>query len=178
MQDLIDQLVAKSSVAMTPDEALNLARLRDEWTTLRQCRDICSKADQHLKENISIIDNYATGDDTVQFLVSTGEKTIHGKNRGYGSRIRQVGGHLNDQSVQQLSRDISSISRLGSENDKLASRGDIVSDVDNSGERTKNWQNYGSGRKLAPQFSPDVTKVPKPLHEVDFDGPRGRSSAG
>lgn len=30
--------------------------------------DICSRADDHLNENISTIDNYATGD-TLQFMV-------------------------------------------------------------------------------------------------------------
>ncbi len=107
MKDLVDRLVTKSqAVATSEEELVDLVRLREEWDTARQCIDICSKADLHLKENISTIDNYATGD-AVQFMVSTDGKTIHGKNRGLGWRTRQVGGHLSDVSLQQLSRDFS-----------------------------------------------------------------------
>jgi hypothetical protein len=118
MGDLIDRLVTKSKTATTSEEEFaDLARLREEWNTTRQCMDICSKADIHLKENVSKIDNYATGD-AVQFMVSTDGKTIHGTNRGLGWRSRQVGGHLSDVTVQLLSRDFSSIGfrNTGSEN--------------------------------------------------------------
>ncbi|KAK2777128.1 hypothetical protein CKAH01_12253 [Colletotrichum kahawae] len=111
MDQLMGRLISKSATNMSSDdEVAQLSKLREEWTTARQCLDICSKAESHVKENISIIDNYATGNDTVQFLVSTTGKTIHGKNRGYGSMTRQVGGHLSDASLQQMSRDISRIS--------------------------------------------------------------------
>jgi hypothetical protein len=40
-----------------------------------QCMDICSMADSRFKENISIIENYATAD-AVQFMVLTHSKTI------------------------------------------------------------------------------------------------------
>lgn len=65
-----------------------------------------------MKENISIINNYATGDDIVQFLVSTTRKTIYSKNRGYGLITRQVSGHLSDASLQQMLRDILRITVL------------------------------------------------------------------
>ncbi|GKT44620.1 uncharacterized protein ColSpa_04801 [Colletotrichum spaethianum] len=79
MEDLMNRLIEKSAAKMSskPDFE-ELSRLREEWTTARQCLDICSSAESHVKENISIIDNYAAGDDTVQFLVSTNGKTIHG----------------------------------------------------------------------------------------------------
>lgn len=110
MQDLIDQLVAKTKKGMTDDEISDVTRLREESTTAHQCIDICFKADDHLKENVSVIDNHATRDNTIQFLVSTKDKTIHGQNRGYGFRIGQIGGHLSYESVQQLSTDVSRIS--------------------------------------------------------------------
>lgn len=97
MHDLIDRLTTKSKISMTSSkEAADLARLREEWETARHCMDICSKADTHLNEDISIADKYATGDESVQYLVSTGEKTM-----------RQVGGHLSDASIQQISQDTS-----------------------------------------------------------------------
>jgi hypothetical protein len=110
MHDVINRLMIQSKASMAPDELADLEWLREEWSTARQCMDICFKADHNLKESISVIDNQATEDETVQFLVSTNEKTIHGKNRGDGFRIRQIGGHLSDESLQQLSRDIAMIS--------------------------------------------------------------------
>ncbi|KAF9883069.1 hypothetical protein FE257_004126 [Aspergillus nanangensis] len=99
MRDLTDRLLTKSKHEMTPNEYQDLIRLRDEWDTARQCMDICSKADDRLKESISTIENYATGD-SVQFMVSTDGKTLYGKNTGLGWRTRQVGGYLSDASVQ------------------------------------------------------------------------------
>ena len=110
MADRIDRMVTKSTTVMSSDEDVaDLVRLREEWETARQCMDICSKADTHLKQNITDIENYATGD-AVQFMVSTNGMILHGKNKGLGWKTRQVGGHLSDASVQQLSRDMSSIS--------------------------------------------------------------------
>lgn len=172
MQDLIEQMMAKSHTAMTQDEVTELSRLQEEWKTARQCIGICSKADNHLNENVSIIDNHATGDESVQFLVSTSEKTIHGKNRGFGSRIRQVGGHLSDDSVQQLSRDISRISFYAVEQENLSSRHDAGSDNGTTGENVANWENYGHGRKLTSRPGPNVTSNPQPLSEPRFDGLR------
>ncbi|PIG88198.1 hypothetical protein AARAC_010708 [Aspergillus arachidicola] len=109
MQALTDRLLAKSKAAMTSEQdIMDLKRLQDEWQTAHQCMDICSKADTRLKENISNIHNYGTGD-ALQFMVSTNKKTINGTNRGLGWRSRQVGGHLSDASVQQLSRDMTNI---------------------------------------------------------------------
>ena len=107
MQNLIDRLVQKSKTAMLDEEqAAELATLQADWKSARECINICSQADLNLNENISVIDNFATGDDAVQFLVSTNNKTIHAKNRGYGMRPRQLGGHLSDESLQQVSRDM------------------------------------------------------------------------
>jgi hypothetical protein len=104
-----DRLVTKSKTTMTSEEDLaDLARLQEEWETTRQSREICSKAEIHLKENISIIENYAVGD-AIQFMVSTDGNRLHGKNRGLGWRTRQIGGHLSDATVQKISRDMSSI---------------------------------------------------------------------
>lgn len=91
-------------------------KLRDEWDMARQYIDIYSKADTYLKENISTINNYATGD-TIQFMMSTNGKIINGRNRGLGWRTSQVGGHLSDVSLQKLSADSSSITLRTSDRD-------------------------------------------------------------
>ena len=159
MKDLIDRLVTKSKAATTSVEELaDLARLREEWDTARQCMDICSKADIHLKENISVIDNYATGD-AVQFMVSTDGKTIQGRNRGLGWRTRQVGGHLSDVTLQKLSRDFSSIT-FRNTGDENSSRRGIGSSVPDDGTEHKPGpdfkERYGPGFKLTSRTTADT----------------------
>ncbi|QSS66008.1 hypothetical protein I7I51_06859, partial [Histoplasma capsulatum] len=153
MQDVMDRLLTKSKTSMvSQEEFTNLARLRDEWETAHKCIDICSRADINLKENISIIENHATGD-AVQFMVSTSGKVIHGKNRGLGWRSRQVGGYLSDSSVQQLSRDMTSINIQNTQNQDSSSPGNIssVPDDDLVNEPTSEFS----------ERSEDVTEIPK-----------------
>jgi hypothetical protein len=159
MKELVDRLVAKSKTATSSEEDLaDLARLQEEWETARQSRDIFSKAEMHLKADISIIDNYATGD-AVQFMVSTNGKTIHGKNRGLGWRTRQVGGHLSDASLQQLSRDMSSNSfQNTTETEDRSSRSNTVS-VPDDGVENKPGEfrdRYGRGFKLTSKTTADT----------------------
>lgn len=109
MQDIMDRLISKSKTALAAEEdTQDLTRLRDEWETARQCWNICSTADHRLNENVSVIENYGTGD-ALQFMVSTDGKILHGKNRAAGWRSRQVGGHMSNETAQQISRDIVSI---------------------------------------------------------------------
>lgn len=160
MKDRIDRLVTKSKTAMTSEEDLaDLVRLQEEWETTRQSREICSKAEMHLKENITTIENYATGD-AIQFMVSTDGNVVHGKNRGLGWRTRQVGGHLSDLSVQQLSRDMSMARFQHNENEGPSSRGNTVSVLDDGvknkpGSEFK--ERYGPGFNLTPRTSTENT---------------------
>ena len=159
MQNLMDHFVTRSKKTMVSSEDVaDLMRLREEWETTRQCIEICSKADTHLKEDISTIDNYALGD-AVQFMVSTDGKTIHGRNQGLGWRTRQVGGHLNDVSVQQLSRDMTSISIRHDGNEGTPAQGDMSS-ASNDGLRNTRISNfrerYGHGFKLTSKSISDL----------------------
>ncbi|KAI9684821.1 MAG: hypothetical protein M1829_000196 [Trizodia sp. TS-e1964] len=151
MKDIMDRMVAKSRAAITSEEELaDLARLRDEWTTTRQCVNICSQAEIHLKENTSTIDNYATGD-AIQFMVSTDGKTIHGKNRGLGWRSRQVGGHLSDLTVQKISQDFSTISFQSVERARPSPRENAPSGRDGAPDdepASEFKERYGPGFKL------------------------------
>jgi hypothetical protein len=152
MKDIMDRLVTKSNTSIISDEDLvDLVRLRDEWDTTRQCRDICSQADTRLKENVSIIDNYATGD-AVQFLVSTTNKTINGRNRGDGWRTRQFGGHMSDASLQKISGDYAhSGFRVQNKVEKRSSsRGSASSDdEEDAGTGADFGERYGPGVKLS-----------------------------
>ena len=156
MKDIMDRMIAKSKAAMTSEEEYTeLVRLREEWETTHKCMDICSTADNNLKENMSIIDNYATGD-ALQFMVSTNGQTIHGKNRGLGWRTRQVGGHLSDTTVQQLSRDMTSINLRNPENADPSSRGSmsfVPGDGPEEGATMEFKERYGQGFKLTPKDS-------------------------
>ncbi|KAJ5292443.1 uncharacterized protein N7443_008396 [Penicillium atrosanguineum] len=159
MQDIMDRMLSKSKIISSEQDAADLTRLRDEWKTARQCLDICSRADTHVKENVSVIENYGLGD-SLQFMVSTNGQILHGKNRGLGWRTRQVGGYVSDESVQQLSRDIASTSlhhvRVGSP----LSRDDTTPASGNraEGETTAAFkERYGSGFKLKPMASPNST---------------------
>jgi hypothetical protein len=153
MQRIIERLVNKSKTLMSDkDEAAELATLQADWESARECIGICSKADMNLNENISIIDNFATGDDAVQFLVSTNNKTIHAKNRGYGMRPRQLGGHLSDESLQQVSRDMSLVSFHSAKNGVPSSRDNSfpVSDDALDGSSVDFRERWGRGVKLEP----------------------------
>ncbi|KAH8700714.1 hypothetical protein BGW36DRAFT_357365 [Talaromyces proteolyticus] len=108
MQDIIDRLLISSKKDPgSQDDLADLTRLRDEWETTRQCIDVCLKADNYLKENSTVTKNYGT-DDALQFMVSTNGKILHGKKQGFGWRTRQIGGYLNDASLQQLCQDMTS----------------------------------------------------------------------
>lgn len=106
---LMERIMTKSKTVTTSEDIEDMRRLQEEWETTRQCIHICSKAGTRLDENPSTIENYATSD-AIQFMVSTNGTVIYGKNRGLGWRTRQVGGHLSDASLQQLSKDMTEIS--------------------------------------------------------------------
>lgn len=175
-KDIFNRLIDKSKSAITSEEELaDLARLRDEREATYQGMDICFKAMNNLKENVSTIDNYATGD-AIQFMVSTSGKTIHGKNRGLGWRTRQVGGHLSDESLQEITRTLTSITiqTSGAEGqslrDEIPSRHDIHEETkveSQFGER------YGQGFKLMLKPTRDISTAPVgPAESRTSDLPR------
>ncbi|KAJ5261075.1 hypothetical protein N7478_011670 [Penicillium angulare] len=159
MRDVMDRLLAKSKTTASSDEdTQDLSRLRDEWETARQCLDICSRADNHLKDTVSIIENHGTGD-ALQFMVSTNGKILHGKNRGLGWRSRQVGGYMSDESIQQLSRDLVTINTSHvrgevpiSNDGTTPNSGDVI-----EGEMTAEFkERYGRGFTLKPARTPET----------------------
>ncbi|GAM42363.1 hypothetical protein TCE0_044r16268 [Talaromyces pinophilus] len=160
IQDIIDRMFVKSKSSLkSEDDLADLSRLRDEWKTTRECIDICSQADRHLKETVTTVENYGTGD-AVQFMVSTNGQVIHGKNRGLGWRTRQVGGHLSDESVQQLSRDMTTIN-IQRTNDE---------DLSSADKQQMYSERYGRGYQLIPKSSLDETPIS--MHSSDGKSPR------
>lgn len=160
IEDIMDRMFVKSEFSVKSEEDLaDLSRLRDEWNTTRQCIDICSQADKHLKETVTTVENYGTGD-AVQFMVSTNGQVIHGKNRGVGWRTRQIGGHLSDESVQQLSRDMTTIN-IQRTNDE---------DLSFEDKHQMYSERYGRGYQLIPKSSLDETSIS--MNPSDGKSPR------
>lgn len=147
----MDRLVSKTQAALdSPEDVADLSRLQDEWNSTRQRMEMFSKADKFLAQTTSVIENYGLGD-AVQFMVSTDGKPIRGTNRGLGWRSRQVGGHMSDESVQQLSRDMmatpvrnTATERSPSQNDERPVSEDGAENVPSS-----DFARYGKEFKLA-----------------------------
>jgi hypothetical protein len=157
MQDVLDRMMSNSSVTMTQEDTRYLARLREEWATARKCRDICVQANQRLKENISVIDNHATGNKAVQLLVSNSQKTIHGKNRGYGDQIKQLGGHLSDESIQKVSGDFLQMMVHVPEHRASSPQVETTSGEKSTSEEATKWRpQYGSGKTLRTRLLSDA----------------------
>lgn len=155
-KDIFNQLVGRmKTVAGSERDGAEIARLREEWENARQSLSICSEANKRLKENTSVIDNYATGD-AMQFMVSTDGRTIHGKNRGLGWRSRQVGGHLSDETVRQISRDMITLNvqRTGDKDSQSQDEAYPGPDVRVDTEtKTQFGSRYGRGFTLSSKFS-------------------------
>jgi hypothetical protein len=162
MRDIMDRLLAKSKTAISSEEdAQDLSRLRDEWETARQCLEICSRADTHFKENVSVIENYGTGD-ALQFMVSTNGKVLHGKNRGLGWRNRQVGGYVSNESIQQLSRDFASTHTSHLRSEEPIPKDGATPNIDEmvNSEMTADFkERYGRGFTLRPARTPDTKPI-------------------
>ncbi|KAI1839577.1 hypothetical protein JX266_014212 [Neoarthrinium moseri] len=107
---IAESLSSGSESIMSKEDQSSLEKLQAEEKTVRHCLDYCMGIDEVLESQISNIENHAEGDDTIQFMVSTDGKTIHGKNRGVGLRLKQVGGHIGEESLQQLSQDFKTVS--------------------------------------------------------------------
>ncbi|KAJ5757723.1 uncharacterized protein N7511_006417 [Penicillium nucicola] len=158
---LMDRIVTKSKTSTASQEDIaELLRLQEEWETTRQCMHICSKAGDNLNENASTIDNYATGD-AIQFMVSTNEKIIHGRNRGLGWRTRQVGGHLSDASLQQLSKDMTRVNFANIDHRGSPSGEHFMQDEGSEDPPLSEFKDrYGRGFKLTTErFTPNVSST-------------------
>lgn len=171
MNSVWERLLAKSKTALTSEEEIEeLSKLKDQWETTRQCIDICSKADRRMRENVSNIVNHSTGD-AVQFMVSTDGNIINGTNKGLGWRSRQVGGHLNDATVQQISRDFASVYLRHPENTTAAPH--TTSPAQNPDESSYEFtQRYGRGSKLSPKSIPQGS-----MAEASHNSPQVRGGA-
>ena len=101
---------------------------------------------------MSTIENYAVGD-AVQIMVSTNGKNIHGKNRGIGPRIWQVGGYITDASLQKLSRGIVENTTI---NVSSGRESKLYAD-DAKADPTLEFRERSIGRQLTPIDTPNIS---------------------
>ncbi|EEU39907.1 uncharacterized protein NECHADRAFT_68825 [Fusarium vanettenii 77-13-4] len=174
---LMDQLMAKSRSAMAEEDGADLERLRSELETTRQSIMICHQVDMRLQQNVSVIENYATGDQTVQFLASTNEKTINGKNSGFGWAQRQIGGHFDNETVRQLSQDaFKPVTRYG-KSDESQSQDQTPSHprpIPNDQDVSKFSDRWGGGHRLISTSCSDRAVQISPVPNQDL--PSGSST--
>jgi hypothetical protein len=115
LQDTTTRLLSQSNTTTSSNnDERDLARLQDVCITARRCLDICSKADSHLKDNANVIEDSRPGEGS-KIMVTTHDELFQTKARAYSWRTRQLDGRLSDETVQRLSRDITTInmSHLG-----------------------------------------------------------------
>jgi hypothetical protein len=101
-------------------------------------------------ENFSTINNYSTGN-AIQWMVSTDERCINGRNEGRGPTTRQVAGYLSNESVIQISQDMTKIvfPNTDSEIHSSHNRSSSVVDEKKPAEDKSNFNNrFGGGRVL------------------------------
>ncbi len=160
MQDAVYRLLSqsKSTTCSEKDEQV-LGRVQDEWNAARQYLDICSKADNHMKENVRVLDNHGSGD-SLQSMVSIKDVILHEKMQAQGWRTRQVGGHISDASIQQLSNDFATIDmgHLGSGEHPSTDHSTLDQRDQVKGKITTEFeQRYGQGFKLNPTKFPEAS---------------------
>lgn len=108
------------------------------------CPDQCGKG------NFSTINNYSTGD-AVMFMISTDKRVIHGSNNALGWRSRYLTGHVNDASVQQISKDFAFMNTGNYENEvsSIQSNTFTADDEQPSHPGEDYYMRYGPGSMLS-----------------------------
>lgn len=162
MRDTIHRMVAKSKMAMTSKEEIaDLARIWEELETTFKRKEMFSKAESRLNENISVIENYGNGD-ARQIMVSTDGKTLHGKNSGLGWRSFQVGGSMSETALQDVVRSMSSLCDRRPNNDNPHPQSNTATATDevvDNGKIAKFRDQYGPGFQLSPTPTLDEAKA-------------------
>lgn len=92
--EITDDFVTRWHIPKTQSISENVQSLswsRHEWEAIRQCLDICSRADSDLRKNVRVTENYGTWD-ALTFMISVHGKFLDNESQGLGWKSRQVGG--------------------------------------------------------------------------------------
>jgi hypothetical protein len=94
-----ENCVILKAAKLEQEESLsNFIGLLKEWKTVRQCKDICSKAEKYLMVNKIAIEECATID-VIQPMVSTSRTIVGGVNQEPPPEVWQITGYLSHTSI-------------------------------------------------------------------------------
>ena len=165
---LFNRSMAKSRTGFVSEEDReDYQKVHNAGEAVRTMLNIYSRADDHMKTGITVVDNYSTGD-AVQLIVSTSSKTIHGRNQGMGWRTRQIAGHLSDESIQEIVRNLVNVTIVNPGGDASSAHGESLSvpGVEVAREQESKFkEQYGEGFQLTskPTGSPGPSaRAPAP----------------
>ncbi|ERT00697.1 hypothetical protein HMPREF1624_01929 [Sporothrix schenckii ATCC 58251] len=114
---LVQKVATTNNSATAASElAADLAAMTKEFKLTREMTDELSSTIARLEVEMasSVIDNRGEGD-VLQFFVSTKGKSLRGKNVGTGQKIQQFVGYAEDETVKQVSKDMSRNSSLNAQ---------------------------------------------------------------
>lgn len=170
MQQVLDRIVEKSKASSAlASDVTDLQDLRDEWQLGLHRMHMHETAETHLKETISNIENYATGN-AFQVMVSTDGRVLHGKNRALGELTNQIGGHIGENALLQISRDMTTSLRdrdsLQASTTPPPPRPADTQAMPSAGD-TNNFERYGPGMPLKQDDAQNATCSPTPPLQRD-----------
>lgn len=159
-------------------DARGLQKLKEQLFSMEKCIQICdhffnsidsikvkqeendhvpgaheqtANLEEYGKRDFSSFNNHSTGD-AVLFMVSTDKRTIHGNNNALGWRSRYLVGHVNDDSVQQVSRDFAwmNVGHLEKRESSARSNTSLIADNEPSCHPGPEYiKRYGQGSVLS-----------------------------
>jgi hypothetical protein len=102
MRFYMNRLVTKSKAGPISDEdSADLERIQEIWAITNEALNVCTKAEGHMLENVSSIQNIAKGE-AIQYLASTQGVPFNGKNVSSGKKAKQFGGYPKDESLKEI----------------------------------------------------------------------------
>lgn len=172
---------SSSSATATAEIKAEFARWSDESESGRNLLDELSSTITKLKveRTLSFFENRGTGD-VFQLMVSTGGggKYVRGRNEGSGWKIRQFGGCASNETVRQVSKDMSSMSFTSA---KTSERFSGSADAPESARGGGSWSSVEPKPDVRRLRRAQLTEtgiyyaVPGPL-KLGSEVPLGRSS--
>jgi hypothetical protein len=154
-KNLFNRLVkAMTGSGASAGDEVEIARLRSEWESTHTQMEIMTKAGRKLEETVSVFENRATGN-AIQVMFSTDGIPIRGTNEGTGDWTRQAGGHMSNETAQQVMRDMLQMTLASCELEKAKlkaseKKATAGKDGDEEGSKDSKFdQLYGEGFTLA-----------------------------
>ncbi|KAG4429983.1 hypothetical protein IFR05_014533 [Cadophora sp. M221] len=162
-KSLFNQLVeAMTGSGTSTRDEVEFARLRREWESTRSQMEILTKAGRKLEETVSVFQNRATGN-AIQVMFSADARPMRGTNEGTGEWTRQAGGHMSNETIQQVMRDMVKMTWASCEVEK-AKRTEKKATAGKDGDEESSEDShyellYGEGHNLTCESPTGSTKA-------------------